>query len=406
MSSSNCIDGLILAKVLTMVILGLGSFLLGVLPIELTKKLRIKSFSPPSPPPPADHQRQQHDHGHDRHSHSHPGDAATGSRLVSLLLCFGAGVLLYTTLVHLMLEVREGVTELQQKGLMYQNKHLADLLLCAGFFMVFFVDELAHAVLHYINSSSKRRLDGAGENVLHRSVSLRRSLNMLKSNPKKTEDGDRENQDEVDASDEQQQTSASCELPERYRQPEDTGDVEEQRCTMEESSGGEDQMLRGFFTVLALSIHEIFEGMAIGLNNNVDDVWLLFLAVATHKLVIAFCIGLELAWSGARNSVIIVYVATFSVVTPIGIAIGMIISKYDSSEDGHLNPTAIVLQGLAAGTLLYVVFFEVLARHKKSGWSHLFAVALGFGLLLLLQIISECHRTRPDNYTNGYLVDE
>ena len=34
--------------------------------------------------------------------------------------------------------------------------------------------------------------------------------------------------------------------------------------------------LRDFFTVLALSIHAIFEGMAIGLQENSADIWILF----------------------------------------------------------------------------------------------------------------------------------
>jgi zinc transporter 1/2/3 len=50
---------------------------------------------------------------------------------------------------------------------------------------------------------------------------------------------------------------------------------------------------------------------------------------------------------------------------------------------------AVILQGLAAGTLLYVVFFEVLARHKQSGFLHLLSIMLGFCSLLILQTMSE-----------------
>jgi zinc transporter ZupT len=34
--------------------------------------------------------------------------------------------------------------------------------------------------------------------------------------------------------------------------------------------------LRDFFTVLALSFHAVFEGLAIGLETEAKDVWLLF----------------------------------------------------------------------------------------------------------------------------------
>lgn len=53
--------------------------------------------------------------------------------LISNLLCFGAGVLLATSLVHMLPEVRE------------QLPDHAELILCGGFFLVYVVDELVHA---------------------------------------------------------------------------------------------------------------------------------------------------------------------------------------------------------------------------------------------------------------------
>ena len=41
--------------------------------------------------------------------------------------------------------------------------------------------------------------------------------------------------------------------------------------------------LRDFFTVLALSIHAIFEGMAIGLEEHSADIWILFAGTRVHK---------------------------------------------------------------------------------------------------------------------------
>ena len=52
--------------------------------------------------------------------------------------------------------------------------------------------------------------------------------------------------------------------------------------------------LREFFTVLALSLHAVFEGLAVGLEESTAGVWTLFAAIATHKFVISFCMGVEL----------------------------------------------------------------------------------------------------------------
>ena len=51
--------------------------------------------------------------------------------------------------------------------------------------------------------------------------------------------------------------------------------------------------MRGFFILLAISLHAIFEGIAIGLGAKASFVWYLCFAIAAHKFIIAFCIGLQ-----------------------------------------------------------------------------------------------------------------
>ena len=52
--------------------------------------------------------------------------------------------------------------------------------------------------------------------------------------------------------------------------------------------------LRDFFTVLALSFHAVFEGLAVGLEESSPDVWTMFGAIATHKFIITFCVRFNL----------------------------------------------------------------------------------------------------------------
>merc|ERR1719295_418828 len=88
---------------------------------------------------------------------------------------------------------------------------------------------------------------------------------------------------------------------------------------------------------------------------------------------------------------LIVYMIILSLNTPIGILIGIIVTLHKESEDSGSHVLAIgVLQGLAAGTLLYITFFEVLSRDKliKYGMSGLvgaLAVVLGFSLMAGLE---------------------
>ena len=51
--------------------------------------------------------------------------------------------------------------------------------------------------------------------------------------------------------------------------------------------------MRGFFIMLAISLHAVFEGIAMGLGKKASMVWYLCFAIAIHKVIIAFCDGLQ-----------------------------------------------------------------------------------------------------------------
>merc|ERR1712027_127804 len=59
------------------------------------------------------------------------------SVITSMLLCFGGGVLLATSLVHLLPEIAESL-EVLETGV----EPLAEILLCCGFFLVYFVEDI------------------------------------------------------------------------------------------------------------------------------------------------------------------------------------------------------------------------------------------------------------------------
>lgn len=147
--------------------------------------------------------------------------------------------------------------------------------------------------------------------------------------------------------------------------------------------------IRGFLLVFALSFHSIFEGMAIGLQTTINDVWFLFAAVTVHELAIMFCIGLEMLASKIKVVIYVSYMVTLGLITPIGVAIGIAVTEYSHDQSPAHLLTIAILQGLAAGTLLYVTFLEVLERERRKdghGLAKLGAVFLGFLLLSLLEL--------------------
>ncbi|KAE9528559.1 hypothetical protein AGLY_012134 [Aphis glycines] len=80
--------------------------------------------------------------------------------VASLMLCFGAGVLLFTALVHLQPDVRQSVRGLQAAGRLPDTDHFGDLIFCIGFFAAFAIYETMN---RKVRGRDRRTADVAGQ---------------------------------------------------------------------------------------------------------------------------------------------------------------------------------------------------------------------------------------------------
>jgi len=90
------------------------------------------------------------------------------------------------------------------------------------------------------------------------------------------------------------------------------------------------------------------------------------------------------------------YVLFFAIMTPLGIVIGTIITELIKEPHNQTESTLVaVLQTLAAGTLLYVAFFEVVlrerARFSGKGLAQLAFVIMGFATMCLVEVFIGGH---------------
>ncbi|KAJ8723961.1 hypothetical protein PYW07_007941 [Mythimna separata] len=278
----------------------------------------------------------------------------SSNKLVMGLLAFGGGILFATTFMHLLPEVDENIEVLQENGELAEFPlFLAGLIMCAGFFMIYLIEELVHL---YINSRNAKKRD----------TSFSKPFRLRKSS---LAGGSVEAA--VDTVSEKDQISEKMSIHNHHL------------ALPEEDSVA--STLRGLLIVLALSVHELFEGLAVGLESSVGNVWYMFGAVSAHKYIIAFCIGVELLASGTKKWVSIVYIFTFSFMSALGIGIGILLVGGAGAADAGVY--SVVLQGLACGTLVYVVFFEV---WKGSSGLLVFSCALfGFVVMVLLELVVE-----------------
>ncbi|XP_004925441.1 zinc transporter ZIP3 [Bombyx mandarina] len=293
------------AKVVSMLALGLGSFFGGMLPSCFSESARQR----------------------------HP-------LVLSCLLCFGGGVLLATSLVHMLPEAREK----------YPN--YSELMVCIGFFIVYLVDEIFHLCSTEINHGSPAnqglRYGTERSSLLNRDGELRERCPGEVDNP--------------------QMCHVSHTAP----------------CNR--SSSGTIGLL------CALFVHSLLEGLAIGLQEDGTQVLLLLGAVASHKFVVAFCLGAELCASlPGRMCAQMVCILIFSGGSVAGIGMGAALENVRTLKDSVAVP---IMQALAAGTLLYVTVSEVLPRERANwherkstaGIAQFTAVAVGFAAMYLCTV--------------------
>jgi len=292
--------------------------------------------------------------------------------ITSVLLCFGGGVLFATCMLHIMPEVGHA---LEPKAEEMEAEYLPHVIVCSGFFLIYLVEEVVDLMVGGHGH-------GHGDE-LQRSLSVRKYKN---DGHNEESHNDMEIQDNIEAQKRKNSENSIKSIK---------ADATKAKKTTITSGA-----LRDFFTILALSLHAVFEGLAVGLEGHSDDVWTLFTAIACHKFVIMFCVCMELLQKGANKFIFFSYLVIFSLISSLGIGIGIII--IESSGKGADTVLVATCQGIAGGTILYVVMFEILNRERAKevqGFVQLLAVMLGFTAMLLVEIFA--HHSHDEEGEEG-----
>lgn len=146
--------------------------------------------------------------------------------------------------------------------------------------------------------------------------------------------------------------------------------------------------LRCAILMLALSVHSLFEGMAVGLQTDYAKLVNLYIGVLVHECLVALAIGTSLAKTGMQMCTVVKLGVVFSLMIPVGMAVGLAMGQIDTV--GGVMTSAII-QALAAGTFVYVIFLEILPgeinNHADSMYKLIF-LFLGFILIAALTAIN------------------
>lgn len=111
------------------------------------------------------------------------------------------------------------------------------------------------------------------------------------------------------------------------------------------------------------------------------------IAILVHKSIIVFSLSVKLVQSSLPPLWVAAYIGVFALMSPVGIALGIGVMEAQLRAGGLVQA---VLEGLAAGTFVYITFLEILPHELNSPGKQLLKVLfilLGFGVMAALTFL-------------------
>lgn len=125
-------------------------------------------------------------------------------------------------------------------------------------------------------------------------------------------------------------------------------------------SGTTSQWMVALLVLGCLSFHSFVAGLALGVATDAAAVLNILVAIAAHKTLATSALATALLRGGASWRAALVLLLCFSLVTPLGIGVGMGLSE---GFDG--SPWAAGLLAFASGTFLHVGVVEMIVRETE-----------------------------------------
>ncbi len=134
--------------------------------------------------------------------------------------------------------------------------------------------------------------------------------------------------------------------------------------------------------VITLSIHAAIAGITLGSSELFSLVSILFIAIVAHKGFETFAFVINIYRRIGRNWILIILLFIFSLITPLGIFVGMLSNTILPSSLNNL-PTA-YFSAIAAGTFLYIgTAHSYHLKNQDSYQQYIRFIATLTGILLM-----------------------
>lgn len=229
-----------------------------------------------------------------------PTSAAARSPALSLVSCFAGGVFLGTCLLDLLPDYLSSISAALEGLHVTLQFPLPEFILAMGFFLVLVLEQVAVA--------------------------------------------------------QREPAAAAAAATEETRTLLPTGSIQSPATSPQNFGSG---AIRAGLLVLALALHSVLEGLALGLQEGEGAVLRVCLALLLHKCAVAFSLALKLLRGHLRPPAVALCMGLFAMMSPLGVGLGTAVAAGAGPRQRLCRG---VLEGLAAGTFLYITFLEILPQ--------------------------------------------
>lgn len=143
-----------------------------------------------------------------------------------------------------------------------------------------------------------------------------------------------------------------------------------------------------YVLAIILIIHALIEGAALGIGSTFYGTLLLFVAVMAHKGSESFALCVTLLRYKLPRWELWLIIVVFSLMTPLGIALGTSVEVLSQHENGIL--LSAIFKSFAAGTFLYISTLHHIRFHQKTeetqGLLEFGCLALGLAAMGLIAV--------------------
>ncbi|XP_022105500.1 zinc transporter ZIP3-like [Acanthaster planci] len=318
-------------------------------------------------------------------------------KILSYCNCLAGGVFLATCFLGLIPAAREKFHQIFQEKKINVDYPFCEAAVVLGFFLILTLEQLALSLQQQWNSRNKV------SEIQMKKVSIKFSAQdgKVKADTTDLEDSE-EDEDLFDRDSDRRPMLGSSRGDAEARngghrrvnaaQTNETGDGDVEPGDHSHghshlSNINNSGLLRSLILLFALSTHSVFEGMALGLQENVKRILYLLIAMLAHESLAAFALGASLIKNSVNTYAFVIYGVVFAGMIPSGIALGLWIRA--SRGFGAIICSAI-MQAVAAGIFIFVTFFEILNHefevHRNRPQKIAFAV-IGYVILALLEAV-------------------